>query len=201
MCKVSESDETLSEILANNFKAAFEAVSGHAYLVRTQAEVCDLILKIAQEAGAKRVALAELPDSVMDEAESKCTAKGMEVLRPPYQTDTALGEIDQVQVGVTGARFGIAETGTLAEVVFDDTSRLVSALPRTHIGIVHARDLVETLRGSAARMTELYAENPENIMVSYISGPSRTGDIEMILTLGVHGPEHAHAILILGDDA
>lgn len=145
----------MSKTLANNFKAAFEAVSGHAYLVRTQAEVCDLILKIAQDAGAQKVALAELPDSVIDEAAARCSANGMEVLRPPYHSETALGEIDQVQVGVTGARFGIAETGTLAEVVFDDTSRLVSSLPRTHIGIVHANDLVETLRGSAVRMTEL----------------------------------------------
>jgi len=196
-----ESEDSLSKTLANTFKAAFEAVSGHAYLVRTQAEVCDLILKIAQDAGAKKVALAELPEEVMDEAAAKCAGAGMTVLRPPYSSETGLAEIDQVEVGVTGARFGIAETGTLAEVVFDDTSRLVSSLPRTHIGIVHANDLVDTLRGSAARMTELYKEHPENIMVSYISGPSRTGDIEMILTLGVHGPEYAHAILIVGDDA
>lgn len=191
----------MSEALANTFKAAFEAVSGHAYIVRTQREVCDLILKISQEAGAKKVALAELPEGVMDEAAQQCIAAGMDVLRPPYEAATALKAIDQADIGITGARFGIAETGTLAEVVFEDASRLVSSLPRTHIGIVHARDLEPTLRGSGARMTKLYQDNPENIMISFISGPSRTGDIEMILTLGVHGPEFAHAILIVGDDA
>ncbi len=190
----------MSETLANTFKAAFEAVSGHAYLVRTQAEVSELIARIAREAGAERIAFAELDDDLVDDAARQCEAAGMAVLRSPYASATAIAELDQVQVGVTGANFGIAETGTLAEVVFDDASRLVSSLPRTHIGVVYAKDLVETLRGSAERMTQLYKDHPENIMVSYISGPSRTGDIEMILTLGVHGPEYAHAILVLGDD-
>ncbi len=191
----------MSETLAQTFKAAFEAVDGHAYVVRSEDEVTDLIAKIAQDMGATRVAFSELSDGLIDGAAAKCASAGMEVLRPPYASETAVSELDQVQVGVTGARFGIAETGTLAEVVFDDASRLVSSLPRTHIGVVYAKDLVDTLRGSADRMTQLYKEHPENIMISYISGPSRTGDIEMILTLGVHGPEHAHAIIILGDDA
>lgn len=188
----------MSESLAKTFMAAFEAVSGHAYVVQSEAEAADIIANVVRESEAKRIAFSELPDALIDDAVSKCD--GVVVLRPPYASDTAINELDQVQVGVTGAEFGIAETGTLAEVVFDDASRLVSSLPTTHIGVVHAKDLVDTLRGSADRMTQLYKDNPENIMISYISGPSRTGDIEMILTLGVHGPEHAHAILILGDD-
>lgn len=191
----------MSESLANTFKETFEAVSGHVHFVKTEVELCDTIASIAKESGAHCVALAELPDSVIDGAAQRLEGAGMAVLRPPYTTANALSDIDSVQVGVTGARFGIAETGTLAEIVFEDASRLVSSLPRTHIGIVHARDLEPTLRGSAARMTALYQEHPENIMISFISGPSRTGDIEMILTLGVHGPEHAHAIIITGEGA
>jgi len=189
----------VSNSLADTFKIAFEAVSGHAYIVQTEAEAAEIIANVVRESDAERVAFAELPDSLIDAAAAKCA--GVEVLRPPYAAATAISEIDQVQVGVTGARFGIAETGTLAEIVFEDASRLVSSLPRTHIGVVHARDLEPTLRGCGDRMTKLYEEHPENIMISFISGPSRTGDIEMILTLGVHGPEHAHAILITGEGA
>ncbi len=189
----------MSITLAQTFKTAFEAVSGHAHIVQNDAEAAAKIAEIVQAAGAGRIAFAELPEAFIDAAAAHCGA--MEVLRPPYASATAIAEIDQVHVGITGANFGIAETGTLAEVVFDDASRLCSSLPRTHIGVVRARDLVPTLRGSAERMNQLYAAHPENIMISYISGPSRTGDIEMILTLGVHGPEYAHAILILGDDA
>ena len=189
----------MSNHLAETFKTAIEAVSGHAYLVRTVAEAAETIATIVRDANAQRIAFAELPDSLIDAAASRCA--GVEILRPPYAAATALNAIDQVQVGITGAAFGIAETGTLAEVVFEDANRLVSALPRTWIGIVHARDLEPSLRGCGARMTALMNDNPKNAVVSFISGPSRTGDIEMILTLGVHGPEHAHAIILLGDDA
>lgn len=189
----------MTENLPQTFKTAFEAVSGHAYIVQTEAEAAEIIARVALEANARRMAFAELPDALIDAAAAQCD--GIEVLRPPYPADSALHAIDQAQVGVTGARFGIAETGTLAEIVFEDASRLVSSLPRTYIGIVHARDLEPTLRGCGERMTRLYEEHPQNIMISFISGPSRTGDIEMILTLGVHGPEHAHAIIITGDGA
>lgn len=194
-----ESDHDVNETLAQNFKAAFEAVSGHAHIVKNDAEAIRTIAEIVKASGASRIAFAELPDAFIDDAVAQCG--GVEVLRPPYASASAIHEIDQVNVGITGANFGIAETGTLAEVVFDDASRLCSSLPRTHIGVVRARDLVPTLRGSAERMNQLYATHTKNIMISFISGPSRTGDIEMILTLGVHGPEYAHAILILGDDA
>lgn len=189
----------MSQSLAETFKAAFEAVSGHAYIVENDAEAARTIADIVKNTAPARIAFAELPEAFIDAAAALCG--DVEVLRPPFASATAIAEIDQVGVGITGANFGIAETGTLAEVVFDDASRLCSSLPRTHIGVVRARDLVATLRGSAERMTRLYQDHPENIMISYISGPSRTGDIEMILTLGVHGPEYAHAILILGDDA
>lgn len=189
----------MSISLTHTFQAAFEAVSGHAHIVANDAEAAAKIAEIVQADGARRIAFAELPEPLIEAAAALCG--GIEVLRPPYAAATAIAEIDQVDIGITGANFGIAETGTLAEVVFEDASRLCSSLPRTHIGVVRACDLVPTLRGSAERMNQLYAAHPENIMISYISGPSRTGDIEMILTLGVHGPEHAHAILILGDDA
>lgn len=194
-----ESNSRVDTTLAETFKAAFEAVSGQAYIVQTEAEAAEIIANVTRESKAKSVAFAELPESLIDAAAAQCG--DAEILRPPYASATAIDDIDQVDVGITGARFGIAETGTLAEVVFEDASRLVSSLPVIHIGVVHVRDLEPTLRGCGARMTKLYQDHPENIMISFISGPSRTGDIEMILTLGVHGPEHAHAILITGEGA
>jgi len=74
--------------------------------------------------------------------------------------------------------------------------RLASSLPDTHIGIVYASTLVPRLIDAAPKMREIFTAYPNNVTVSFISGPSRTGDIELILTLGVHGPEAAHAIII-----
>ena len=59
-----------------------------------------------------------------------------------------------------------------------------------------AADLVATLRDAAGRVRTFYQQNPKHATVTFISGPSRTGDIEMRLTLGVHGPETTHAVVI-----
>ena len=117
--------------------------------------------------------------------------ESIRVLEPPYPAKGLPELLDAAQVGITGVDWGIAETSTLVEVCTDDAVRLVSGLPRTHIGILRASALVEKFTDAAAPL-----HHPENCSISFISGPSRTGDIEMILTLGVHGPERAHAIII-----
>jgi len=74
--------------------------------------------------------------------------------------------------------------------------RLVTSLPLVHISLVRALDLVATLKEAAAPIRDFYNENPLNATVSFISGPSRTADIEMRLILGVHGPAETHVIIV-----
>ena len=82
------------------------------------------------------------------------------------------------------------------EFATDDAHRLVSALTLVHIGVFRAADIVENLMEAAAPIRNFYNANPRNATVSFISGPSRTADIEMRLILGVHGPAETHAIII-----
>jgi L-lactate dehydrogenase complex protein LldG len=117
-------------------------------------------------------------------------------MRPPYTGDALPSEIDSAAVGATGIEFAIAETGTLVEVSRNDATRLVSALPRTHVGVVSAREFVPGLFDAAPRMRGILRDNPRDCVISFLSGPSRTGDIELRLTLGVHGPEEAHALIL-----
>jgi L-lactate dehydrogenase complex protein LldG len=104
--------------------------------------------------------------------------------------------IAAAEVGITGIAFGIAQTGTLVEVSTNDAVRLVSALPRTYIGVLRRRDIVDRYTDAAARVRSIVALHDRHLVISFISGPSRTGDIELKLTLGVHGPEQAHAVII-----
>ncbi|MDZ4859571.1 MAG: lactate utilization protein [Candidatus Hydrogenedentes bacterium] len=177
------------------FSRAFETVAGIAHTARTDADIAHIVGTIAREKQARRIALAGLDTGVAAAIVAECS--GIEVLSQPYPADTLPAAIDQAQVGVTGISFGIAQTGTLVEVSTNDAVRLVSALPRTHIGIVRASELVECYEDAAPRIRALFAENPAACVVSFMSGPSRTGDIELKLTLGVHGPESAHAIVVL----
>ena len=90
------------------------------------------------------------------------------------------------------------ETGTLVELCTDDSHRLASTLPGTHIGLVLEEDLVEGLSDAASLIRDFYESNPRHATATFISGPSRTADIEMRLTLGVHGPASAHVVICSG---
>jgi L-lactate dehydrogenase complex protein LldG len=61
---------------------------------------------------------------------------------------------------------------------------------------LHAADIVNRFEEGAARIRDIVKQHDENLVISFISGPSRTGDIELKLTLGVHGPGEAHAVII-----
>jgi len=193
--ETSSKDETLVE----TFVKAVEAVAGHGHRVRDLGAAARKVAAICSASEAKSVALANLPDDLEAAIAEAVGAEGIACMRPPYDPATLPNALDGVDIGVTGAAFAIAETGTVAEVTEDDVVRIVSGLPRTHVAIARQSTLVPTLREAAARLRTVFAEHPDHVAVSFISGPSRTGDIEMILTLGVHGPETFHAILVEDD--
>ena len=96
-----------------------------------------------------------------------------------------------VQVGVTGALLGIAESGSLVLVEGADHPLTASLLPEIHIAILRASDLVPTMADALAR-----PEIRQAASSVIITGPSRTADIEMTLTIGVHGPRELHVFII-----
>jgi L-lactate dehydrogenase complex protein LldG len=100
-------------------------------------------------------------------------------------------------VGITGAFCGIAETGTLMTLSGAERPPSVSLVPETHIAVLPAERIVRTMEEAWALLRR---ERPQNTMpraVNFISGPSRTADIEQTLVLGAHGPYRVH-ILIVG---
>ena len=97
-------------------------------------------------------------------------------------------------VGVTGAFAGIAETGTLMVVSGPDTPASTSLLPETHIAIVPTDRLVKHMEDAWDLARAELGQLPR--AVNFISGPSRTGDIEQVIILGAHGPYRVHLILV-----
>jgi len=98
-------------------------------------------------------------------------------------------------VGVTGCFCAIAETGTLMLLSGPDTPPGASLLPETHIAIVNSNRIV---RGMEDAWELLRAERPGALprAINFVSGPSRTADIEQTVTLGAHGPYRVHIILL-----
>jgi L-lactate dehydrogenase complex protein LldG len=96
-------------------------------------------------------------------------------------------------VGITGAFCAIAETGTLMTMSGRDTPSTVSLLPETHIAVVRKSRIVRGMEEAWQLMRDELGEPPR--AVNFISGPSRTADIEQTVTLGAHGPYRVHIVL------
>ena len=97
-------------------------------------------------------------------------------------------------VGITGCYCAIAETGTLMLVSGPDTPPSVSLLPETHIAVLRADAIVPSLEDALARLRSEFGGMPP--AVNFISGPSRTADIEQTIVLGAHGPCRVHVVLL-----
>ncbi len=89
-------------------------------------------------------------------------------------------------VGVTGAFCAIAETGTLMMLSGPETPAAASLLPETHVAVVDPRRIVATMEDGWDLLRGECRQPPR--AVNFISGPSRTADIEQTVTLGAHGP-------------
>jgi len=97
-------------------------------------------------------------------------------------------------VGITGAFCAIAETGTLMTLSGDDTPATVSLLPETHIAVIGKSRIVRGMEEAWQLVRDEIRQPPR--AVGFISGPSRTADIEQTVTLGAHGPYRVHLILV-----
>ena len=96
-------------------------------------------------------------------------------------------------VGITGAFCAIAETGTLMTLSGRDTPSAVSLLPETHVAVVRKSRIVRGMEEAWQLARADLGRLPR--AVTFISGPSRTADIEQTVTLGAHGPYRVHIIL------
>ena len=102
--------------------------------------------------------------------------------------------VDADKTGISGCFCAIAETGTLMLLSGPQTPGSVSLLPETHIAIVPAGRIVATMEDAFALLRAEHGKLPR--AVNFISGPSRTGDIEQTIVLGAHGPCRVHLILV-----
>ena len=117
---------------------------------------------------------------------------GCEVLDQELRQVAAMAD-----AGVTGANFALADTGSVVLESTDEAVRLATTLPERHFVLL---DPVKILTDGFAAIPYLrqFREKSPRHFLAYISGPSRTADIERVLTIGVHGPKELHILLMEG---
>ncbi len=98
------------------------------------------------------------------------------------------------RLGITGCLCAIAETGTLVFIPGPQMPTATTLLPDTHVVVLRASDVVATMEDAFTRVRAAKSRMPRAI--NFISGPSRTGDIEQTIVLGAHGPYRVHVLLL-----
>jgi len=192
-------------VALERFRREFEQVGGVFYRVPTLAEVPEVVAAIARDRSARRL-VSWHPETLGGDLGPALTARGLSpVSMPPGEiaNEAERGRLRQLiaaaELGLTGVDLAIAETGTLVLRSGAGRPPSTSLLPPYHVAVFDRVALVESL-AQVGVFLELWHADGEagarGAAISFITGPSRTADIELTLTRGVHGPKEVHAIFV-----
>ena len=169
-------DEQLARYRANaaDLKATF-------YFCNSREELAKLLVELRDVEGWKKVAShgGELTDAA-------CKTLALPVCRTDQSFD--VNELESSDAGITECDALVAQTGSVLVTNRSAGGRALSVLPPHHVVLARREQLLRDLPAAFELLKKKYAPNYPSMM-SFITGPSRTGDIERILVLGAHGPK------------
>jgi len=198
------------EELLPKFEAELAKVAGIAHRATNRQELEETLRTILFQANATNVVLSRNP--ILAELKLdpllRAWGKGISVWPEFGAKDAPVGEDVSLRdfakatfaatVGITGVDFALAETGSLVVTSGTEGAQLASLAPPVHVALYRRSQLVASLDEVLERLSVALA--PEQAApgrsVVFITGTSRTADIEQILIRGVHGPGEVHAILV-----
>ena len=159
-----------------------EKLSGVTRRLASRDDLRAALAELVKAEAVKRATLWTTPDLIAWDVAGTLATLGVEIVSP--QADKHL--VAECELGVTGADAALPETGTLLLRSSPERPRVVSLLPRVHLAILTPAALRPDLH-------QAFAETKDAGYSVLVSGPSRTADIELTLTLGVHGPKALYA--------
>jgi len=183
--------------LREQFSTVLAALSGHVHLASGTAEAADVIAGLAHaQQSASFISWDEehlgCPGLLAALSSRGLSRVAYDVSGDPERRQQDVDALAGIGLGVTGAHAALAENGGIVLVSGPGRGRLASILPPLHVAIVSERRLRPSL-AALLREEPRLLDGGSNVVV--VAGPSRTADIEMTLTHGVHGPKHLHVIL------
>lgn len=189
-------DAPVSQLI-ESFTRELEALSGHVHVLVETESVVPTVLQILQQHQARRIITWDEASLGIPRLLDSLTQAGIAVKDSSIPVDSAerrakLAQLDGVLVGLTGAQGGLADTGSLAVISGPGRGRLASLLPPVHIALLPAQKLYPSLPAFLAAHPNVTATGSNLV---FITGPSRTADIELTLSMGVHGPKEIHVVI------
>ena len=182
-CSTTQGRIDLFRLLSHKLKTRFETVCDLDAAI-------DLITTIAREENWKRVGAHHEP------LVERCVSRiGADVCWTDVENGYDPDELESCDAGITTCEALIAQTGSVLVTCRGNGGRALSVLPPHHVVIATADQLVPDLADGYRVLRGRY-ESSLPSQITFITGPSRTGDIERILVLGAHGPKKLTVVLI-----
>ena len=157
--------------------------------VGSMEDVLRYAVDVTLRQNGKTIAAPGLDPESRQKLEALCSASGLTVLHPPLRNHQS-----QIHTALTGADWAIAETGTLVLDSGSEDLRIATMLSETHIAWIPASRIVPDATDLSAYLVEKMKSPPG--YMSFITGASRTADIERVLAIGVHGPQELHILIM-----
>jgi L-lactate dehydrogenase complex protein LldG len=134
------------------------------------------------------------------DSEIRALVANLSIAKLEVSRSTSKTDLEKVSAGITGCDALIAQTGSVLLTANSGGGRALSVLPGHHVVIAAASQLVPDLPAAFELLERKYAPNFPSFM-TFITGPSRTGDIERVLVLGAHGPRKLTVIMVGVEDS
>src|ERR687894_358875 len=185
-------EDRLIEDPPARFIEELEALGGHGKRVENLEEAREYVLSLAKERGAERLIRWDVEELEELGVDGPLQEAGTEVVI--WRDLEDFREVAaRADIGLSTAEWAIADTGSLVLTSGPGKGRTVTLLPPTYVAVVPAEKVLRTV----PEAIEKYAGDgglPANIV--FHTGPSRSGDIEMEIFVGMHGPGDVHVLLV-----
>lgn len=171
------------------FAMRAKAVSAELFRVPTVADARKTLIRLVEAARAKKAVVVEGPLQEAAGITEALRSVGVTVYTEPADIADHAKSAD---IGISEVEFGVAETGSVFQEGGAIATRLVTILPPLHIVFLPSANIVPGI----TEAFELISQSFDRGYVGFITGPSRTADIERVLTIGVHGPSRFAIIAV-----
>lgn len=180
-----------------SFERELTPLKGKVHRAASASDAIERVLDLLKDCGGTELLAwddEELPVPGLAAVIRQAGYRTLDAMVPadPAGHAAKLAELGRAAAGVTGALAGLADTGTLVVSSSPTRSRLASLLPPMHIAVLPASRLYPTQPAFWAANRDAIAHGANLV---FITGPSRTADIELIPTFGVHGPKQLHVVI------
>lgn len=190
--------------VVETFRKEFELVSGEFHFCDSGTAVIQALTQLIQSSASSTVAVSGHPICTrLSIAESlQAQLPSIKFLLEDVESENSFdrtrlrNSMAQVQLSITGAEYLIAESGTIVSVAGPQASRQISLLPSIHVVLATPQQISPNMADLFLEIQRTHGTKLPGSALTFITGPSRTADIEKVLIKGVHGPMRLVLIMV-----